>query len=63
MWSDNQVGAHGAGTKIINHAQAGVLTFQYSTFAVDGQPDLGLVIFTPATPADTERVRALVRGR
>ncbi len=63
MWSDNEVGSHGEGTKIINHAQAGVLTFQYSTFAVDGQPDLGLVIFTPATMADTERVRILMSDR
>ncbi len=61
MWSDNEVGAHGEGTKIINHERAGVLTFQYSTFAVDGQPDLGLVIFTPATAADTKRIRALMR--
>ncbi len=60
MWTDNEVGAHGEGTKIINHAHAGVLTFQYSTFAVDGQPDLGLVVFTPATGQDTERVKALM---
>lgn len=61
MWRENEVGTHGEGTKSIDHPLAGRLTFEYSTFAVDGQPDLGLVVFTPATPADMERVRALVR--
>ena len=61
MWRDNEVGAHGGGVKHIRHKVAGPLTFEYATFAVDGQPDLGLVVFTPATPADTERVKALVR--
>lgn len=60
MWSDNEVGAHGAGTKIITHAQAGLLTFHYSTFAVDGQPDLGLVVFIPATTKDTDGIKALI---
>jgi transcriptional regulator with XRE-family HTH domain len=60
MWSDNEVGVHGEGTKIINHAHAGILTFQYSTFAVDGQADLGLVVFTPATAEDTNQVKKLM---
>lgn len=62
MWSDNEVAPHGAGTKIITHAKAGVLTFQYSSFAVDGHPDLGLVVFTPATSDDTDRIKALMVG-
>ncbi len=61
LWHENEVGTHGEGTKTIRHPLAGVLTFEYSTFAVGGQPDLGLVLFTPATPSDAERVRALVR--
>lgn len=60
MWNDNEVSAHGQGVKRIAHPVAGALTFDYATFAVDGRPDLGLVTFAPATPADAERVRALV---
>ena len=61
MWRDHEVGPHGRGVKHITHQVAGPLTFEYATFAVDEQPDLGLVVFTPATPVDVERVKALVR--
>lgn len=36
---------------------------EYSSFTVDGRPDLGLVIFTPLTDADAERVRLLLETR
>ena len=62
MWADNEVGTHGAGMKSITHAVAGPLRFQYSTFTIEEQPDLGLVAFTPATSADLERVRALINS-
>ncbi len=61
MWRDNQVGAYGGGVKHINHKVVGPLMFEYSTLAIDGQPELGLVLFTPATPADLASVKALVR--
>ncbi|HEX6042441.1 helix-turn-helix transcriptional regulator [Longimicrobium sp.] len=59
LWRDNDVRTHGEGTKHIEHA-TGTITLDYSSFAVDDQPDLGLVIYTPSTPADLERVRSLV---
>lgn len=62
MWADNEVGKHGEGVKTITHPVAGLLQFEYSTFTVEGQPDLALVTFTPATSADMERVRSLVRA-
>ncbi len=52
MWQDNNVSSYGEGVKRIVHPVAGPLAFDYSTFAVDGRPDLGLVVYTPATPAD-----------
>ncbi|MDB6076263.1 MAG: Helix-turn-helix protein, partial [Akkermansiaceae bacterium] len=62
MWLDNDVRTYGEGTKRINHPVAGRLEFEYSTFTVDDQPGLGMVIYTPATPADMERVRLLIEG-
>jgi len=38
-----------------------VIALEYSTFAVDGRPDLSLVIYNPATPADAEKIRSLVK--
>jgi hypothetical protein len=39
------------------------MTLEYSSFAVDGQPDLGMVVYTPATSADRETVRSLIAAR
>ena len=63
MWRENEVGPLGGGVKHITHRLVGPLTFEYATFVIDEQPDLGLVVFTPATPADMDRVRTLVRRR
>jgi transcriptional regulator with XRE-family HTH domain len=61
MWAEHEVHAFGEGTKRIRHPQAGPLTLEYSAFAVDGRPDLGMVVFNPATPEDVQRVRSLIR--
>ena len=60
MWRDNDVRSFGQGTKWVRHPTAGMLALEYSAFAVDGRPDLAMVVYNPATPADTERIRSLV---
>ena len=63
MWRDHDVRAHGEGVKHLRHPVAGAIAFEYSAFAVDGRPDLSLVIYNPATPADVELVRSLIESR
>lgn len=63
IWLDNDVSTYGEGVKKIVHPIAGPLAFDYSAFAVDGRSDLGLVIYTPATPEDAGRVRSLIRAQ
>jgi hypothetical protein len=63
MWRDNDVRTHGEGTKHLRHPVAGPIALEYSAFAVDGRPDLGLVVYNPATPADAERIRSLVKSQ
>jgi transcriptional regulator with XRE-family HTH domain len=61
MWRDNDVqGPHGDGVKKIRHPILGPLTFEYSAFAVDGRPDLSMVVYNPATKADMAGIRSLV---
>ena len=60
LWDEGDVSAHGEGTKRVGHPVP--VALDYSTFAVDGQPDLSLVVYTPATTADRARVRAMVAG-
>lgn len=62
MWGDNEVhGPHGEAVKHIRHPVLGPLAFEYSAFAVDGRPDLSLVIYNPATAEDAVRLRSLIR--
>jgi transcriptional regulator with XRE-family HTH domain len=62
MWRDNDVRAHGEGTKQIRHQKVGLIAMEFSAFAVDGRPDLGMVIYNPATSADADKIRALVKA-
>jgi transcriptional regulator with XRE-family HTH domain len=59
MWQDNDVQSHGEVVKHIRHAVLGPLAFEYSAFAVDGRPDLSMVIYNPTTPEDAEKIRSL----
>ena len=63
MWRDNNVQTHGDGVKQLRHPQLGPITLEYSAFAVDGRPDLSLIVYNPATPADRKLVESLVEGR
>jgi transcriptional regulator with XRE-family HTH domain len=64
MWRDNDVqGRHGDGVKILQHPIAGPLSLEFSGFAVDGRPDLAMVIYNPATPDDADKIRALMKAR
>ncbi len=63
LWRSNDVSTYGEGTKHLKHRAAGMLALDYSSFAVDGRPDLGLLIFSPATPEDAAKIRALVEAK
>lgn len=62
MWRDNDVQAHGEGNKTLHHPVAGALSMEFSSFSVDGRPDLNMVIYNPATPEDADKIRALVKS-
>ena len=62
MWRENDVQTHGDGVKHLRHPEVGLLALEYSAFAVDGRPDLSLIIYNPATSADRVLVESLVRG-
>ena len=61
MWRDNDVRVHGDGRKVLHHPEVGPLAMEFSAFAADGRPDLTLVVYNPATDADADKVRALLR--
>src|SRR5215470_4746547 len=63
LWADNDVRSYGEGVKHLRHPVLGPIAFEYSAFAVDGRPDLGMVVYNPATPADIERITSLMEAR
>jgi hypothetical protein len=60
MWRDQDVNVHGAGVKRLHHPGIGEVAFEYSAFAVDGRPDLSMIVYNPATRDDADRIRSLI---
>lgn len=63
IWAERDVRAHGDGLKRLHHPDLGEVAMEFSAFAVDGRPDLSLVIYTPAGPSDAERIRSLLAAQ
>lgn len=62
LWRDNDVRVHGEWTKRLRHPTLGLMELEYSAFAVDGRPDLGMIVYNPATTCDADRIRLLVNA-
>lgn len=61
MWAELDVrGNYGEAAKQIHHPVAGPISLEYSGLAVEGRPDLTMIVYHPATPADEARVRQLL---
>jgi transcriptional regulator with XRE-family HTH domain len=59
MWTEHQPLAPTDGTKRLTHPVLGPITLEHSTFAVDGRPDLAMVVYNPVDPAVSARLAAL----
>ncbi len=62
MWRDNDVREFGEGVKRLRHPVLGEIALEYSAFAVDGRPDLALLVYNPATSLDAQHVKSLMQG-
>jgi len=63
MWRDNDVQTHGDGVKHLHHPELGRLALEYSGFAVDGRPDLSLIVYNPATLEDRRLIESLLTAK
>jgi hypothetical protein len=63
LWRDTNVAVHGEGLKRIRHPELGLLELEFSAFAVDGRPELGMVVYNPATDAVADLVRRYLEQR
>ncbi len=60
LWRDNAIAGHAAGLKRLHHPVHGLLELEFSAFAVDGRPDLGMIVYNAATPDTAKRIRSLM---
>jgi hypothetical protein len=60
---ENNAGAHGGGTKRLRHPMLGTLELEYSSFAVEERPGLGMLVYNPVSSADAALIRALITGQ
>ncbi|MDV3251070.1 helix-turn-helix transcriptional regulator [Devosia sp. BK] len=60
LWIANDIAAHHEGVKRLHHPDMGLLQLEFSAFAVDGRPELGMVVYNPVSSEDTEKVQALM---
>ncbi|WP_458071235.1 helix-turn-helix transcriptional regulator [Rhodanobacter sp. BL-MT-08] len=63
LWLANDVNAYGEGLKRLHHEKLGLLELEFSAFAVDGRPDLGMIVYNPVTRAEADRIRAYIESR
>jgi transcriptional regulator with XRE-family HTH domain len=63
LWRNNDIASHGDGLKRLHHPVLGPIELEFSTFAVEGRPDLTLMVYNPSTRETTDAVRRLVEGR
>ncbi|MDQ0547126.1 transcriptional regulator with XRE-family HTH domain [Methylobacterium brachiatum] len=63
LWHENDVRVHGDGVKRLRHPTLGEIELEYSAFAVDGRPDLGMLVYNPVADTVAAGIRALVAAR
>lgn len=63
LWRDNEIRVHGEGAKRLRHPILGPIELEYSAFAVDGRPDLSMIVYNPVTHPVADRIRSLINSR
>ncbi|RYZ61663.1 MAG: hypothetical protein EOP09_19690 [Proteobacteria bacterium] len=63
LWRDHNIESYGEGIKQFRHSSAGPVALEYAAFAVDGRPNLSLMIFTPATSIDADRIKVFIQSQ
>jgi len=57
LWRRNDVAGHAEGIKHLHHPQLQDIALEFSTFIVDGRPDLSMMVFNPADEQSQQRIR------
>lgn len=63
VWGASEVRTQGSGLKRMLVQDAGLLVFDYASFAIDAAPGLSMMVFSPLAAADAATIAALVARR
>ncbi len=63
LWRENDVGVQGEAIKRLRHPILGPIALEHSAFAVDGRPELTMIIYNPVSSADADRIRSLIASQ
>ena len=63
LWSENDVHVYGEGVKRLHHPKLGPIELEYSAFAVDGRPDLSMIVYNPLDRTLAARIRAMIKPK
>ncbi|WP_217430807.1 helix-turn-helix transcriptional regulator [Sphingomonas bacterium] len=59
MWHERAVKGVCEGVRRLHHPVIGEIAMEFSAFAVDGRPDLAMLVYTPVSTDDAARIKAL----
>ncbi|UNK40761.1 helix-turn-helix transcriptional regulator (plasmid) [Shinella sp. H4-D48] len=60
MWDDNEIAAAREGIKRLHHPYLGAIELEFSSFAVEGRPDLNMMVYNPASAEIMAQFRTLI---
>ena len=60
LWQSNDVAGHADGLKRLHHPVLGLIELEFSAFAIDGRPELGLIVYNPANGGTAARIRSFL---
>ncbi|MEP9360867.1 helix-turn-helix transcriptional regulator [Sphingomonas sp. KR3-1] len=64
LWRSNDVVGHtGDGVKRLRHPELGTIELEFSTFAVEGRPELNLMVYNPVAADVAARIRGIVAAK
>lgn len=63
MWRDSKVQGACDGVRRLRHPVAGDLELEFSSFGVDGRPDLTMLVYTAGNAETTDKIKLLTEPR
>lgn len=63
LWESSDVTGHGDGLKRLRHPELGLIELEFSTFAVEGRPDLTMMVYNPTSEAVSATIATLIERR